>query len=104
MNIPFIHDRMAELVYKEMTNSLSTEEAIELKNIINSSPAKRKLYDELMDPEIMKREVKILLEVDVEESWKKFKADYPEYFASLKKLTIYNFFLRIRQIIQDLLH
>lgn len=102
MNTPFFCDRMAELVFKDITHNLSLSQALELNAIIESSPAKKKLYEELIDPENMKRELQILLEFDTEASWQEIKHHFQT--SSAKKLTKYNFFLSIRRIVRDLLH
>jgi hypothetical protein len=77
MNNLNISSRMAELAFKTITNSLSIEEAIELQNILESSPGKKELYDELIDPDIFAETVVLMCEFDVNASWEKVKAQFP---------------------------
>lgn len=64
---------MAELVHKKVTGNLSEEEAVELNKIIDSSPEKRKLYDELIDPDMYAKDLVDMLEFDINASWKNVK-------------------------------
>jgi hypothetical protein len=77
MYIPQIYDRMAELVFKEITGDLSEHEAVELKAIIESSPNKKALYNELTDPDIMAEQVVLMSTFDVKASWENVKRQYP---------------------------
>lgn len=77
MNNLTISSRMAELAFKKVTSNLSEEEAIELRSIIESSPEKKELYDELMNPEIMAEQIVLMSEFDVNASWQKVKERYP---------------------------
>src|SRR3954469_23520253 len=68
--------RMAELVYKHMTGSLSQPDSIELNQIL-SDPAKHKLFDELIDWQQTSAQVKIMSEGDTQASWLQIEAAYP---------------------------
>jgi len=67
--------RLSELIHKHMTGSLSETDNIELNQII-SDPAKRKLFEELIDPEHTRAEVKSMSEGDEKKSWQQIKAAY----------------------------
>jgi transmembrane sensor len=77
MTTPPINDRLAVLAFKKVTGNLSEEEADELNRIIESSADKKKLYEELMDPDIVAKEVVLMSEFDVETSWEKVKDRHP---------------------------
>lgn len=66
---------MAELVYKHMTGTLSEAESKALNQIL-SDPAKRKLFEELIDLERTRAEVKLMSEGDQHASWQKIEAAY----------------------------
>src|SRR5689334_9246552 len=70
------HFRMAELVYKHMTGSLSEPDSIELDQIL-TDPAKRKLFEELIDWHQTRAEVKLMSDADTEASWRQIEAAYP---------------------------
>ncbi|HEX6430093.1 MAG TPA: FecR family protein [Niastella sp.] len=76
MNIP-IYDRLAELAFKKAFGQLTEEEARELNDIIESSPRKKALFDELMDHEKTAEGVMIMDEFDVEASWEKISKPVP---------------------------
>ncbi len=68
--------RIAELVHKHMTGSLSERESIELNQIL-TDPAKRKLFEELIDWPQTREQVKIMSEADTRKSWLQIQAAYP---------------------------
>jgi transmembrane sensor len=68
--------RVAELVYKHMTGALSETDSIELNQIL-SDPAKRKLFEEIIDWRQAGAEVKIMSEGDEKASWLQIEAAYP---------------------------
>jgi transmembrane sensor len=69
------NNTMAELVYKHMTSGLSEAESNELNQIL-LDPAKRKLFEELIDLERTRAEVKLMSEGDQHASWQKIEAAY----------------------------
>jgi hypothetical protein len=71
MDIPAINHRMAELAFKKRTGQLTAEEAVELTGIIESSPRKKALFDELMDSRKIGEQLMIISEFDAKASWKK---------------------------------
>lgn len=75
MDIPAIYDRMAELAFKKVTGQLTADEERELNEIINSSPDKKELFDELIDPKKIAEDLRIMEEFDIGASWKKVQ-DY----------------------------
>jgi hypothetical protein len=77
MHTPLTYDRLAELAYKKITGGLTETEAIELTIIIESSPDKKKFFEELMDPDAMAEQIVLMNEFDVDASWKKVKEQYP---------------------------
>jgi transmembrane sensor len=77
MDIPAIYDRLAELAFKKECGQLSEEEERELTDIIESSPRKKELFDEMMDPEKTMEDLMIMDEYDVEASWEKINQPVP---------------------------
>ena len=67
--------RLSDLVIGHMGGSLSESEKIEL-NLILLDPQKKKLFDELMDPERTREALKIMSEGDVEGSWRVIQESY----------------------------
>lgn len=70
-----IHSRMAELVFKHLTDDLSEEEKIELNQIL-ADPGNRKLFEELNDPDRTAAEVRRMSLVHHKDSWKKIESAY----------------------------
>jgi transmembrane sensor len=73
MTTPLINDRLAELAFKKVTGNLSEQEDRELTGIIESSPDKKKLFEELMDPDITAKEVVLMSELEGETSGESVK-------------------------------
>lgn len=70
-----MNNTMAELVFKHMTSTLSEAESDTLNQIL-SDPAKRKLFEELIDLERTRAEVKLMSEGDQHASWQMIEAAY----------------------------
>jgi transmembrane sensor len=83
MTKPPINNRMAVLAFKKVSGSLTDEELVELNSIIESSPDKRELFEELMDPDRNAEDLISMSESNLEASWEKVKARVP--FAPKKR-------------------
>jgi transmembrane sensor len=74
MTKPPINNRMAVLAFKKVSGNLTDEELIELDSIIESSPDKRELFEELMNPDKNADDMVSMSEGNVGASWEKVKS------------------------------
>lgn len=70
-----IHSRMAELVFKHLTDDLSEEEKIELNRLL-ADPGNRKLFEELNDSDRTALEIMRMSQAHHKGSWKKIESAY----------------------------
>lgn len=77
MTQPPINLRLAELAFKKVTGNLTDEESIELEHILEISPDKRALFEELMNPDRNAEDLVSMSGSNVEASWDKVKASVP---------------------------
>jgi ferric-dicitrate binding protein FerR (iron transport regulator) len=66
--------RKAELFSKYLRQELTPGEDIELESLLMENPENRRLLAEMTDPDLLKSEIKIFEEINIEVGWNKFRA------------------------------
>jgi hypothetical protein len=70
-----IYSRFAKLAFKKKFGTIKPNEAAELQRIIQSSPGKKELFDELMDDKKTAEKMKVFDSFDRAASWEKVRAE-----------------------------
>ncbi|OQP54335.1 hypothetical protein A4H97_22900 [Niastella yeongjuensis] len=81
------NQNISELLFKQLRNELTPEEAVELESWLKQSPANQQLYDEINNIPALMEQVRVygLAEQEVNDSWAKLHARYLMEYPAYKR-------------------